>query len=359
MPVTVRTRDDVSLADLQRIARTHTVLKTPHIGNMSPNNLLAAQCGFPIVFVDTTTPARDRNANPGLCIKDGFGRELIHPDAEHLLSTHVKVSSPGLAPLGFRQDAWIGDGHLAQAQRVFSGARIETGMTYYLRHLDRVLAMARAATDAHPGVWYRRIDANGTITADTKNGCPLSAHNNIAGWNDVRDALFLAPRTEGWVIPNLLATAIDAVLQSSEDGSVIWFLSGPDMIKYLPKQAGALSALYDAVRHAGGGTHEHVEIQLVPFTHFRFAVRQSQAESLERLLHSVAAYPHKYHRLADNAIACGDLWYRTAKRDHLSQHDLNPGESLYVPEQLAALPLREVNTQWDTIRTTYLPKEYR
>jgi len=359
MPVTVRTRDDVSLYDLMRIAQTNTVLKTPHIGNMSPNNLLAAQCGFPIVFVDTTTPARDRNANPGLCIKGGLGRELIHADAEHLLSTHVKVSPRELGSLGFHQDAWIGDGHLAQAQRVFPDTRIETGMAYYLRNLERVLDMARAATDAHPGVWYRRIDRHGAITADAKNGCPLSAHNNISGWKDIQDAVFLAPQTEGWVIPNLLAIAIDTVLQSNEDGPVIWFLSGPDMIKYLPKQIGALSALYDSIRNAGVSVPEQVEIQLVPFTFFRFAVRQSQAESLDRLLHAVAAYPHKYHRLADRAIACGDLWYRTERRDHFSQHDLQPGERLYVPEPLVSKPLREVNALWDTIRTKYLPKEYR
>ena len=43
MCITLNVRDDVSVSDLLKIARSRLLVKTPHVGNNSPNNLFAAQ----------------------------------------------------------------------------------------------------------------------------------------------------------------------------------------------------------------------------------------------------------------------------------------------------------------------------
>ena len=72
MPFKISIHDDISIADLLVInKRGGVVLKTPHVGNIYPNNLAIASLGIPMLFYDRTLGNKDFNFHPNKIIVGG------------------------------------------------------------------------------------------------------------------------------------------------------------------------------------------------------------------------------------------------------------------------------------------------
>lgn len=342
MSITVNIRDDVSVSELRTIAKSQPVVKTPHVGNSSPNNLFAAKCEFSIMWLDVTIPARDKNANPHLLIRNGNATPLSEREASlRKLTTHVRVEKSGHETHGFVPGEPIVVGHIRQMRRVFPNTQIVTGYEHYQRYGERTRAILEVATDALPQVWYRRVEENGEIHKFEKG-----QSTGVTGWIDIEKDIFLYPNTQGWILPNVFAILHDLVIQSWESNSnEVWMLSGPDMVRYIDGLVPELSVAYDAVRKRLGLTSK-LQICLVPFTHFRFAVRFGHKESLDALLRELMSGHCSFEVLHELSKDCPDIWTKTERRNHFSQHDMGSPDDLYAPEELMSFSLKTVNELW-------------
>ncbi len=354
MCLTLNVRGDVSVSQLSELARSRLLVKTPHVGNNSPNNLFAAQCGFPILWVDSTIPARDKNANPHLLIQGGRHSTLSDDvRLDRMLTTSASVTVSGFETQGFVHGRPLIEGHLNRMRSVFPETTVGTTSELYRTTECLTDEVFGIATDALPHHWYRVVQEDGTVRTFS-GGEPTG----ISSWRDVCNSLHLKQGDQGWVVPNLFAILHELVRQSAETGAPeVWLLSGPDMIKYLPELMPSLREAYDAVRRKTN-RHPELEIHLVPFTHFRFTVRKGHRDNLETLLRHVASGSRNQRERANLAMACPDLWAHTHRLNHFSQHDMGTATDLYAPEELKGLPLEAVQQLWENIRLD-LPRKCR
>lgn len=353
MPVALRNRDDVSVNDLKAIAGALPVVRTPHVGNSSLYNLFAAACGFPSVLVDTNTPGRDSAYNPHLFIRDGSATILSEcADPMQTLVTHLAVTNA----LALPHDVFHGtvvDVHLSRLQQVFPDTSIETHQTFLSRNREYVEAALEIMTDAMPEAWYRRVSCEGTLSAFRAN-----EPTGVSCWRDVAGDVFIAPARSGWVIPNVFALMLDILIQMRDGSSrEVWMLSGPDMIGYMPKLQDKLDLLYATLSRRLNLSGETV-VQLVPFADFRFAVRAEHRQSLDSLLREMNADTRDRIRIGKIAASCPDLWYRTERRNHFSQHDMTSARDIYAPEEVLGMSLRACRGLWEKIRAD-VPKKLR
>ena len=330
------------------------MVKTPHVGNNSINNLFAAQCGFPILWVDNTIPQKDTNANPHLFIKGGEARLLTHDtNLDRTLTSHAYVSHDRLLEHGFKAGAPLYEGHLGQMQKVFPGVEILLTSENFAKHRSLTETILETATNVLPHKWYRRIDENGALVefkGDSDTG--------VRSWNDVKDHVYLLPKKDGWVIPNIFAILHDLVRQTLvSENAEAWMLSGPDMIQYLPTMLKELQLAYNAVRKQLDHFPE-VTLNLVPFTNFRFVARKNAQGPMQDLYKMLVDNAGSQQKRADLATLCPDLWTNTKRRIYFSQHDMDSPDTIWAHEEALELPLREVEKLWLRARLD-LPKELR
>lgn len=354
MSITLKIRDDLTMNQLRALARTRPLVKTPHVGNNSINNLLAAAYGFPILWVDNTIPLRDTNANPHLLIKSGTPHVLTDDASlDKKLTSHVQVSKDARGFTGFPPGSALVEGHLTHMRKVFPHTDIVTTSENYATHSDLTMTVLEEATKALPHKWYRKLSTEGLLT-EYNNG----EDTGIREWNDIRNDVYLLPRKSGWVIPNLFAITHDLVKQVRDTDSVeAWMLSGPDMIHYLPSILKDMQVAYGAISRRVDYPRD-VILNVVPFTHFKFVVRKSSHKALGELWELLRNGSHNQHARANLATLCPDLWTNTKRRVYFTQHDMASLYDICVVEEALDMPLRDVEKLWLKARAD-LPKELR
>lgn len=354
MCLSLHVRTDVSVQNLMKLARYVPVVKTPHVGNNSPNNLFAAKCGFPLIWVDSTIPKRDKNANPHLLIRNGEAFGLCdEPDLDRRLTTHARVTAAGFESDGFEPGQPLADGHLARMRDVFPKLDVATAQQHFERHRELTELVLEIGTNTLPHKWYRQVTQDGTLSAFGKE-----ERTGIRRWSDIRDDVCLGSRRSGWVVPVFFAILHDIVRQSQESRTPeVWMLSGPDMIKYLPTLMSELRDAYNAITIKTGYFPE-IGIQLVPFTSFRFTARSAQRDALDELFAMLIDGGASHGELAERALACRDIFTNTERRNHFSQHDMTCADDLYAPAPALELPLRTVEELWQEARS-HLPRKLR
>lgn len=81
--------DDISIAQLIEIDKNGgRVLKTPHIGNIYPNNLALISLGIPTLLYDRTIGIKDKCFHPHKIVYNGIAEQIADPD---IFSTHSRV----------------------------------------------------------------------------------------------------------------------------------------------------------------------------------------------------------------------------------------------------------------------------
>ncbi|MBI4098535.1 MAG: hypothetical protein HY437_00700 [Candidatus Magasanikbacteria bacterium] len=358
-------RFDLSLQDLAAFHRAgHSVTKSPHVGNWYPNNLAVASLGIPMSIYDRTIGTRDRNFHPHKVIVDGGSEEIANPA---ILTTHARVIGesswfPDRFPMGSR----VLDGHVQAIRDAVPGANCEVFTDYLRRHINRVLAILEVVTKRFPRLWRRFVDQNGIVS---ERAC--------LSWSSVTydgGVYGLTNDEFGWLIPNELNVLLDGVLEAAHHNeSVVYHLSGPDMIGYIDGYAILLANAHQELRERLDWVPKTVELHVVPVAAMRFAVPETRRRALDALMDGLLAiyawrtargeqippgsngnrriaametveekteHRRMKSRLRELAAECPEVWYDITKGSFVSQYDLlASGTRIYVHPWAAAAPI--------------------
>lgn len=326
MPVELRIRDDLSLADVVRLGASHEVKVTPHVGNWTPARLVLPTLGISILCVDHTIGERDRNTHPHLFIRDTGTRVLC--DQADRLTTHAVVTRSDVAsdhPVGTPLSVV----HVNTLRTCYPTADIVTHVEFLHRHREFTLAVLEEVTKiSRSAVWWRRVDHEGRVTQHRRKDLPRE-------WREYERSIFpLTNVNAGWLIHNRVAILMD-VLTQSQMGSEheIFHLSGPDMVRYLGGELQMISNMYDRVRTRFALPRETITFNLVPFASFRFAARPSQADACIRLCTELEKETPSKEVLRECLAASADVLAESETERYFSQHDCAAtGTRIVVPE---------------------------
>lgn len=271
----------VSIDDLVRMqAEGFSVLRSAHVGNLSPYNLTIADASIPILSVDHTITGVDTNYFP-----------------EQELS---RVQSAVIAPLGTLvcrtvsdDGRYLDERHIDAVRGAVPSADVYTN-TEYLRRNEAVAGeIVNMAVREFPGVFTRLALADGTTRKDA------SAASRVADLGILQ--LTDEPRAERTTVlmPNSLDILANFVIEALRtERAVQYHLSGPDMVRYIGGLMPQLQAMYGrlvASSSFGAKLPPALEVRLVPTAPARFATTMDRRELLDSV---ITAYDDSQDELA-------------------------------------------------------------
>lgn len=362
MPFIVQIREDLSLADLRRLRKEGaSVMKTPHVGNVYPNNLLVARMGILMNFYDRTIGARDKNFHPHRVIVDGKSEEIA---LGHVMTTHARVTREVIGVPHIAKEERIVDCHMRAMQNAMPDADCVVYTDYLRHHADVVLEVLSIVADEHPEVWEYLVTRDGDRRPFhiTRGRERLLAYGIYGITDDAQGAL----------VPNILNILLDGIIESRETGlHEVYHLSGPDMVKYIGTMLKTLDALYATVRRNSSlSLPETIIFNLVPVAGIRFAVDREHRAEVDDLIDAwhglnagnrqrsemlrmasdknaaiqaaAAGKSQDMLRLRAAAVAATHVFYDIARADTFSQYDLLRGRELYVHPWGCEATIREI-----------------
>jgi hypothetical protein len=321
--------DEVSLGDLVRLrAEGYSVLKSPHVGNQHPSNLVCGALGIPLEMVSFTQGLLDRNFHPHVRIVGGVQTPLYDR------RTWTQFAS---TPCGRSATQY----HQQSVQKLFPQTEVVTDMQRMQRYPALAATVLRATNQVIRGVWYRHASANGQVIKKTQRRLSNQALDY--------DVFQFSNDASGWVIPNRVHIIFDLVYQTLSSGrDVVYHLSGPQMVQYIGDRAlqRDLQLMYDAVRQYIPELPLVLKVKIVPVAGARFAGLQTEADGIRAvcdLIESadlVNADRGWYRQLVEvtpsiaTAIETGTT---------ISQYDLSHSSDLYIDPWMMSAPLSTVN----------------
>lgn len=342
MPVVLRHRGDLSVHDIERLAREQLVRVTPHVGNWTPARLALPQLGVSVLCVDHTIGERDVNAHPHLLIRDGSAALLSgHGDR---LTTHAYVSRdvPGAS---FAQGTSVSEVHIGAIRALYPGTEIVTHVEHMREHQELLLTVLEIVTAlSRTAAWWRRVDRHGMVTAYRGKDIPRT-------WDAILPDIFpiMSPE-EGWLVHNRVSILFDLIQQSRMGQEPeIYHLSGPDMVRYLGQEIETVSRMYDTVRARLNLKQETVTYNLVPFASFRFATRASQALACERLCEALVR--NEPMLLRECVREASDVLAQSETKSYFTQHDCHAqGERIVICDAARAWSMDTCATYLERMR---------
>lgn len=273
--------NDLSLADLIKVSKEGgVVLKTPHVGNIYPNNLLIASLGIPTLFYDRTLGIKDSNFHPDKIIFSGRCESIADP---HILTTHARVTHIPDIPstLLEKENITVGtslvDLHMSAVRRTLPQAHCFTYTEYIQTNKDQVLQVLEKVTELHPNLWSRTVNEEGeTLKSQARD------------WNNVlKEGIFgLTNMKSGWIIPNPISVlfhgTVDAAKAKVKD---VYLLSGPDMYRYIDGYQIGLNEAYDYIRKTlGWDLPETIHCHIIPVIGMRFIIEVGYRDTMDNLV---------------------------------------------------------------------------
>jgi hypothetical protein len=290
MSFNILIHDDISLDELIKISESGgRVLKTPHIGNIYPNNLAIISLGIPTLLYDRTIGSKDENFYPHKIIFSGQNEEISDPD---ILSTHSKIK---LQPEGINlKRNIIGENivnfHLETLKETIPDGNYFTYSNYIEENKDLVSIITKEIAKTFPEIWHRFVDVNGFVHKKQNPTTDEIISKGIFGIDNQK---------EGWLIPNpvniLLHGTIDVIKFNTND---IYLLSGPDMYLYMKDYEAVLGSMYSYIKSSLDlELPESINCHIIPAMKMRFITTQNNKDILDEL---VKLYEH--YKSVDNAI---------------------------------------------------------
>lgn len=347
--------DDISIAQLIEIDKNGgRVLKTPHIGNIYPNNLALISLGIPALLYDRTIGAKDKSFHPHKIVYNGITEQIANPD---ILSTHSKLE---FQPKNFIIEKdfsgmKIVDLHLGILKQAFPQGKIFT-YTQYLEDNKKIVSkIVKVIAKNFPQIWYRFVNEDGTIEkADNLTSEQILAKGIFGIDDDLR----------GFIIPNpvniLLHGTVDVMKFQTRD---IYLLSGPDMYMYMKNYEVVLDKMYSYIKDTLDlDLPNNVNCHIIPAMKMRFIVIKDDKEILNELVELYEDYVaantatrdlfnsskersgirfqvDKKDEIKTKIIACIDKNYSTFKKtmfydvsmsNCFTQYDLSVSRGLYI-----------------------------
>lgn len=276
MSFNILIHDDISLAELIKISKEGgRVLKTPHIGNIYPNNLAIISLGIPTLLYDRNVGSKDKNFHPHKIIFEGKS-EIISDS--NILSTHSKIKylsknfEIGRNIVGTN----LVNFHLESLNKVLPTGNHFTYSNYLRENKDSVYRVVKEIAKTFPEIWCRFVDKDGVVT-----------NKKITKSNIFDDGVYgVNNKEKGWLIPNpvniLLHGVIDTInLKISE----IYLLSGPDMCSYIKNYEDVLNSMFDHLKNTLDlDLPDSVNCHIIPVANMRFVATKDHIKSLEKLV---------------------------------------------------------------------------
>ncbi|MBL7057734.1 hypothetical protein ISS03_00165 [Patescibacteria group bacterium] len=352
--------NNLSFADLRDLHnRGMPVIKTPHVGNMYPNNLAVAKIGIPLLLNDRTIGYKDKNFHPHLIIQSGK-YEAIACDKKF---TPHNVFQKRVN--GYEIGSSVVNIHTAKLRRIFPNTRIETYTEYQQRHISIFTEIVNLLLRNYYQLFGKYVDTNGTIHLIQPSNESSISKDKIFGITNAH---------EGWLLPNIITILICGICEILDYQTYqSYHLSGPDMVRYIGQLRPTLNDLYDHIcKHSSLPIPPHLDYFLIPASEMRFAVHKSQESILNDLIDSYlstktnrqnrssqmqsATEDQKKELIAtitrerkahNNVFAqavntCKGIFYDIHSAKYLSQHDLFESSDLYVHPWGIKTPIEEI-----------------
>lgn len=269
--------DDISIAQLIEIDKNGgRVLKTPHIGNIYPNNLALISLGIPTLLYDRTIGAKDKSFHPHKIVYNGIAEQVANPD---ILSTHSKLE---FQPKNFipKKDFFgkkIVDLHLDILRQALPQGNFFTYTQYLEDDKNLVSKIIKVIVKNFPQIWYRFVNEDGTIEKIENLTSEQILTKGIFGIDD---------DSKGFIIPNpvniLLHGTIDVMKFQTRD---IYLLSGPDMYMYMKDYETILDNMYSCIKNTLDlDLPNNINCHIIPAMKMRFIVTEDDREILNELV---------------------------------------------------------------------------
>lgn len=328
MPLIIENNyDHVSLMGLVQLCEQgYSVLKSPHVGNQHPSNLVCAALGIPLEMVSFTQGGRDKNFHPHVRIQDGT-------------QTHLTAATTWTQFARMDNGHSLTEYHQSSVQRVFPHTEVLTDMQRMQQH-PALAALVMLATNVKrkQSVWYRRVSVEGQVTTRSKG---------ILSQSELETDVFqFSNQDSGWVIPNKVHMIFDFVYQALSSGrDTIYHLSGPQMVHYIADLQDELQILYDAVRQYIPALPLTLRLRVVPVAAARYVTHVRQQSAMQAVGEVLSTFDHG---------AVDESWYQQLAQQvpeviepitngtFLSQYDLSSVDDLYLDPWMLQTPLRTV-----------------
>lgn len=279
----IQINDTISVNGLvQQQAAGYSVLRSAHVGNLSPYNLTLANVGIPILSIDHTITGIDRNYRPEQ-IRRQTGDLPIADVGTLVCRTQVERLPPDITQLLADQTPrFLDQAHIEATRRILTNVTVFTN-TDYLRHNERIVGeLVTLAAREFPACFSRLALPDGTATKQPGVADKVKQYG-IMQLND-------DPRAEqtAVIMPNVLDILANFVVETLATGcDTQYHLSGPDMVNYISGLLPELSRMYERVCGAasfGPKLPMRLQVQLVPTAAAKFATTAKRAPLLDALL---------------------------------------------------------------------------
>lgn len=255
----IQPNDSVSINNLLALQkRGFSVMRSAHIGNLSPYNLTLADAGIPLLLVDHNVTGADKNYFPEVVLTQS-GETRVAEDGTVTSRT----------PVGDGQ--FLDELHVAGISKALPNATIITN-TEYLRQNEAVAGeIAGLAAQYFPEEFNRIVQPDGT-TQQVDSAVDMLDRLGIMQLND-------DPRAErpAVLMPNMLDIMVNFVVEALQsEKNVQYHVSGPDMIVYSveKKRLEKLQNFYEVIKREASFADRlprRLIVQLVPGSNARFA----------------------------------------------------------------------------------------
>jgi hypothetical protein len=279
--VTTTENNDLSLLDLVALQKSgYSVVRSPHVGNLYPLNMLALMMGIPLNLYDRNYGKKDANYHPHTVIIDGQQYQVADPERMVCQAAIERVPPPP-AEQFFAIGEPLAGAHTTALKSAFPdhADQITVFSTYLSDRTDLALQLLKPAFLHKPQLWHRYVRQDGSFQ---KN---LSAPSS---WHRLREQgiLSVTDDSSGWLIPLELVTVLDGVIEGLEhDNFDVYHLSGPAMIEYIDQKKALMQSLYEAIREHGQlDLPEHVWFHVVPFANIPLIAPPDQVSALRESL---------------------------------------------------------------------------
>jgi len=262
--------DSLSVNDLVGLQEAgFSVLRSAHVGNLTPYNLTLAEAGIPILSVDHTITGVDRNYLP---------EQVVTQEGASLLAPSDKLVCRVLLGTG----TYLDELHTGAAREAVPGANIFTN-TEYLRANESVAGEIVMLTAQEFPEYFNRLALPDGSTAYVDDAARYLGTLGIMQLNDEPRA-----EREAIIMPNIIDIVTNFVVEYLRtEQPVQYHLSGPDMIKYIDQLMPDVQQLYGRIKEAtsfGTQLPPQLLVYLVPTAKAKFATTAARQPLLDELL---------------------------------------------------------------------------
>lgn len=363
MSLSISIHEDISIDDLIGIHKKGgVVLKTPHVGNIYPNNLAIASLGIPTLFYDRNLGRKDINFHPHQLIVDSQSEVIANPDVlvTHAVVNRVPDNMPSAPPIGTR----LVDFHMSAVKKSLPGAKCFTYTEYIQENAGVTLEVLKIATNQNVSLWARKVDSDGAVSRAV-----------ASSWEEIKkDGIYgLTNQQSGWLIPNPMSILLHNTIDVAKNGSdELYLLSGPDMYKYISGYQETLSSMFEEIRSRSSlKLPDNIVCHVVPVIDMRFIVEKPHMEALNEL---VGSYENLLARASgdvtqidlqttEEVMKClginidvfkKTIFYDIENACCFTQHDLLKSSGLYIHPWALNSRLGDVSNAFSFLKRQYL-----